>query len=70
MVLVTTKWGSLRSVAIGVRREREFQRHWDELTNGIVVPRTLRFEDSVESAWSTVANLMENPGVVRESHPD
>ncbi len=69
MVLVTTKWGRLRP-PLGERREKECQRQWDELTTGTAESRTLRFGDSFESAWSAVADIMENPGVVRESHPD
>ncbi|KZP32036.1 hypothetical protein FIBSPDRAFT_775451 [Athelia psychrophila] len=58
VVIVTTMWGEV-SLSIGARREEELKvDFWnDMLANGCKIAR---FEDSYESAWSIVGDLLEN----------
>lgn len=58
VVLVTTMWGGVRG-ANKARREQELRNHFwkDMLADGC---RTLRFEDTFESAWAITDSIVES----------
>lgn len=59
VMMVTTMWGNLQSPQVGQEREAELQKLWDrQVPRGDAPSEVQRFDDTPESAWSTVFALL------------
>lgn len=62
VALVTTRWAAAQSIRVALEREEELGQYLDVLPRRCVLPRIFRFDDTFESAWSIVYDLLESGG--------